>query len=69
VYLAMTGGQSALALDQAVRAGVSVAAGAASASTAGLSLQVVEASSAELAAHEEFMQRVSKASGGKALWQ
>ena len=34
-----------------------------------LPLKVVAANEAEVAAHEEFMQRVIKASGGKALWQ
>lgn len=70
VYLAMTGGQSALALDEAVRAGSSLAAsGPTRLATAGLPLKVVAADAAELAAHDEFMQRVQKASGGKAVWQ
>jgi DNA polymerase III subunit epsilon len=69
VYLAMTGGQSALALDEAVRAGgAATAGGEGQAVPSGLSLAVVAASAAELAAHEELMQRVQKASGGKALW-
>jgi hypothetical protein len=33
------------------------------------SLRVVAASTEELAAHEEFMRVVQKASGGKILWQ
>jgi DNA polymerase-3 subunit epsilon len=70
VYLAMTGGQSALALDEAVRVGAAVATGAsASLSLAGLALKVIEANAEEQAAHAEFMQKVSKASGGKTLWQ
>ncbi len=69
VYLAMTGGQSALALDEG-RAAASVVAAAALQVTIGeLPLKVVAANEAEMAAHEEFMQRVMKASGGKALWQ
>jgi DNA polymerase-3 subunit epsilon len=69
VYLAMTGGQSALALDEAGRSGMSIAAqGAAGIDPAGLQLTVVAASAAEQAAHEEFMQRINKASGGKAVW-
>jgi DNA polymerase-3 subunit epsilon len=72
VYLAMTGGQSALALDQAVRAGGAAAQAAAAAlqlATAGQPLRVVVATDEELAAHAEFMQKVHKASGGKSLWQ
>jgi DNA polymerase-3 subunit epsilon len=69
VYLTMTGGQSALALDEAVRTSVVAAAGVVRPVAAGLQLKVVEASAAELAAHEEFMQRVAKASGGKVVWQ
>jgi DNA polymerase-3 subunit epsilon len=70
VYLAMTGGQSALALDEAAR----VVPGAALRETVrvvstAVPLLVVTASSGEQAAHEEFMKRVLKASGGKALWQ
>jgi DNA polymerase-3 subunit epsilon len=71
VYLAMTGGQSALALDEAVRGGAAAAAAAAAVqiAIAELPLRVVAASAGEAAAHEEFMQRVQKSSGGKALWQ
>jgi DNA polymerase-3 subunit epsilon len=72
VYLAMTGGQSALALEEASVVGP-VAAGAAAAAAhvlpPGLSLKVVAANDEEAAAHEEFMQRVAEASGGKVLWQ
>jgi DNA polymerase-3 subunit epsilon len=71
VYLAMTGGQSALALDQAVQAGSAAQAAAAAMqlAAAGQPLRVVTASSDEMAAHEAFMQKVHKASGGKSLWQ
>lgn len=71
VYLAMTGGQSALALDEAVRtASPLLAATAATVTvTASVPLRVVSASDEEAAAHEEFMQRVAKASGGKVVWQ
>lgn len=70
VYLAMTGGQSALALDQAVRAdGAAQAAAAMQLAAAGQPLRVVVANGDELAAHEQFMQKVHKASGGKSLWQ
>ena len=70
VYLAMTGGQSALALDEAVR----VAAPAKSVTAVGVPalavpLKVVEATAGERQAHEEMMKLINKASGGKALWQ
>lgn len=70
VYLAMTGGQSALALDEAVR----VVAPAKSVTKVGipavsLPLKVVEASAGERQAHEEMMKLISKASGGRTLWQ
>lgn len=69
VYLAMTGGQSALALDEAVR----VAKPAKSVTSVGnpvisVPLRVVEASAEERQAHEEMMKLINKASGGKALW-
>ena len=69
VYLAMTGGQSALALDQAVRA-----AGKTGTTTTGEKsrpvepLIVIEATETELLAHERFMEAIRKASGGKAIW-
>jgi len=71
VYLAMTGGQSALALDEAVRTASPLLAAAAATVTvtASVPLRVVSASDEEAAAHEEFMQRVAKASGGKVVWQ
>ena len=70
VYLAMTGGQSALALDEAVRA----ATPAKSVTVVGIPamsapLRVIEATAAERQAHDEMMKVISKASGGKALWQ
>lgn len=70
VYLAMTGGQSALALDEVAGAGSAVVAThSVQVVTGGLALKVVAANDAELAAHEAFMQKVNKASGGKAFWQ
>jgi DNA polymerase-3 subunit epsilon len=72
VYLAMTGGQSALALEDVAAAGqvtmVSVTETVRVVTTE-VPLKVVAANEEELAAHAEFMQRVMKASGGKALWQ
>ncbi|HXC60226.1 MAG TPA: DNA polymerase III subunit epsilon [Steroidobacteraceae bacterium] len=70
VYLAMTGGQSALALDEAVRAAPMMAAGMASGPVAmPAALKVVMATADELGAHDELMKMISKASGGKTLWQ
>ena len=73
VYLAMTGGQSALALDAAVRGGPARVAGMAAEVGAferpADGLIVVVATAEEEAAHQEFMRAIGKASGGKALWQ
>ncbi|MET0281441.1 MAG: DNA polymerase III subunit epsilon [Steroidobacteraceae bacterium] len=70
VYLAMTGGQSALALDQAARSSAAVREAARSLPPLGaVALRVVAASDAEQAAHESLMRLVGKASGGRVLWQ
>jgi DNA polymerase III subunit epsilon len=70
VYMAMTGGQSALALDSAAKVTRRVAP---TRDAAGIevpaNLRVVAASNAEIVAHDEFMKIIQKASGGKALWQ
>jgi DNA polymerase-3 subunit epsilon len=71
VYLAMTGGQSALALDSAAAHGAA-ARGTASAPArraAGISLVVTAASEDELRRHESLLAVIDKASGGKTLWQ
>jgi DNA polymerase-3 subunit epsilon len=71
VYLAMTGGQSALALDEAIRAAPAVVAAVVSGPVVvpASALRVVTASAEECSAHDEMMKVISKASGGKALWQ
>jgi DNA polymerase III subunit epsilon len=72
VYLTMTGGQSALALDEAVRGGQPRAAGQPSITAApqgGRAAPVIGATDAELAAHDEFLKLVHKSSGGKVLWR
>jgi DNA polymerase-3 subunit epsilon len=70
VYLAMTGGQNALALDDGVRPAVVLGSGAVSvALPPRVSLRVVSTTTDEQAAHEDFMKTVQKASGGKVLWQ
>jgi DNA polymerase III subunit epsilon len=69
VYLAMTGGQEALAL--AASASASRAAGAASQAKVRPAgpLVVVMATGEELQAHEAMLKVIGKASGGKCLWQ
>jgi DNA polymerase III subunit epsilon len=66
VYLAMSGGQAALGLDAAPRA----AAAAASPAARGMvRIPVVRASEAELAAHEQSLDAIDRASGGRALFR
>jgi DNA polymerase-3 subunit epsilon len=69
VYLAMTGGQNSLALDEAVRASTEATLNAATSVDPSVAQRVVGASPAEQAAHDEFMKLVHKASGGKVVWQ
>jgi DNA polymerase-3 subunit epsilon len=69
VYLAMTGGQSALALDEAVRAiGIVGDAAAGPEARPAVALRVVEPSDAELAAHEAMLAAMAKASGRQVRW-
>ena len=70
VYLAMTGGQSALMLDDSARAG-----GARRSrfvdllgAPADAPLIVVVATADELAAHQDRLKAITKKSGGKLLW-
>jgi len=69
VYLAMTGGQSALALDvsAATRAEQRDATGPAR--VAGIQLAMPGATADELRQHEAMLELIQKASGGMALWQ
>ncbi len=71
VYLAMTGGQSALALDDAPRREAARRAAAAVADTAApdLGLTVVAASAEERAAHEQLQELLHKESKGRCLWR
>src|SRR5690349_12324226 len=68
VYLAMTGGQSALALDMsaAQRAEQQVSAGPAR--VVGIQLAMPGATAEEIRQHETMLELVQKASGGKAIW-
>lgn len=70
VYLAMTGGQSLLALDEAARerSGATRSAPAAATVRPAEPLRVVEATAEELAAHAELAALLQKSSGGDCLW-
>jgi DNA polymerase III subunit epsilon len=71
VYLAMTGGQSALALDMlSTEAAAARATGTSIALRApGIQLPMPVASADELRQHEAMLDLIHKASGGKALWR
>jgi len=70
VYLAMTGGQSALALDSAAARGPSIEAIAGMTIRApGLALAVPVADPDELRQHEAMLDLIQKSSGGKAVWR
>lgn len=69
VYLAMTGGQSALALDTAAARRESVGAAAVTLRMPGVALAVPLADEEEVRQHEALIDLIQKASGGKALWR
>jgi len=71
VYLAMTGGQSALELRESGQTRSRAAAGEAARfqRPADLVLPVISAVAAELADHEAMLERISKASGGRVLFR
>lgn len=70
VYLAMTGGQSLLALDAGAREmqGAALMASATAGDRPAKPLRVVVATAAELAAHAQLTTLLQKASGGKCVW-
>jgi DNA polymerase III subunit epsilon len=70
VYLAMTGGQSLLALDEAARErnGATRSTHAAASVRPAEPLRVVDATAEELAAHAELTLLLQKSSGGDCLW-
>jgi DNA polymerase III subunit epsilon len=68
VYLAMTGGQGALTLDEA-EATTEARASARKAKRPRGKLLVVRATDAELAAHEQRLAALDRASGGKTVWR
>lgn len=69
VYLAMTGGQTTLSLGGSHAAGSAAAPEAIRRLSGRPPLRVVRASADEQAAHEQRLQAIDKASGGKCLWQ
>ena len=70
VYLAMTGGQSALALDvHATGLAVRAEALAGLVRGEGIQLPVPMADAEELRQHEALLEQIHKASGGKTLWR
>ena len=68
VYLAMTGGQSALALDEATRSAGLLAVAAPPVARSGGPLRVIEPTAEECAAHDQLMAIVAKASSGRVVW-
>jgi DNA polymerase-3 subunit epsilon len=69
VYLAMTGGQSALVLGEETAAGVVTTKQQERAARPVGQLKVVRASDDELALHERSLATLDKTSGGKTLWR
>jgi DNA polymerase III subunit epsilon len=71
VYLAMTGGQGALALgeERANAGAVAAAVGPRVRSVRQVPLPVIRATEAELAAHDALLDRVAKAAGGACLFR
>jgi DNA polymerase-3 subunit epsilon len=69
VYLAMTGGQTALVLGEVTEIHVSVSHEPASAARPRGVLRVVRASDEELVAHERILAEIDKISGGKTVWR
>ncbi len=70
VYLAMTGGQTALVLGETSEVSLQVTfEPVAAAPRAVGALRVVRASEEELGAHERILALIDKASGGKTLWR
>lgn len=69
VYLAMTGGQSALALTEAPRASMASGAKRTAVARPAVGLRVIEASADELAAHEKMLDLLGKSSGGPCVWR
>src|SRR5262249_13225401 len=70
VYLAMTGGQSALALDSGTRdAGIRAQAASVAVRAPGVELAIPEPDADELRQHEAMLDLIHKSSGGKTVWR
>lgn len=70
VYLAMTGGQTALVLGEASETSLQVSFEPVAAAPRRVgALRVVRASEEEMAAHERVLALIDKVSGGKTLWR
>jgi len=72
VYLAMTGGQSALALDtRSTEAAAAALAGSVALTLRqpGVTLSITVANADELSQHESLLDLIHKSSGGKVLWR
>ncbi len=70
VYLAMTGGQSTLSFERHdLQTGATRAAGMRPVARSGLTLRVLRATEAELAAHDRRLDAIEAASGEPCLWR
>jgi DNA polymerase-3 subunit epsilon len=69
VYLAMTGGQATLLLDNAAGEANARESAARPVGRDGLNLSVIHLSIQEVAEHEEYLAMLDKQSGGKTLWR
>jgi DNA polymerase-3 subunit epsilon len=69
VYLAMTGGQATLLLDQGAGGAAVQQLAVRPVAREGLNLAVIRASAGELAEHERYLALLDKQSGGKTLWR
>src|SRR5690348_15589430 len=70
VYLAMTGGQSALALDAGAARGPAMEESAGiTIRPPGITLAIPRADAEELRQHEAMLDLIQKSSGGKAIWR
>lgn len=69
VYLAMTGGQAALLLDDSAEVGRLGNGKLQRVDRQGLHLRVIHASAEELEAHQQRLEAINKISGGKCVWR
>ncbi len=69
VYLALTGGQVTLSLDESPAAHLRGSAGGMSEARRWPALRVIRADEAELAAHAQRLDAVAEAAGGRCLWR